>query len=130
MTNMTVEQRWSSLFHNTLQAGECVTPALAEEALALIRWASEKYRMYCAEQGYRVSPDLKGEYDCLCNALHGKVKGHDAAPADWPIDVLNRWEMQKPFHEALVPELSGSCWNSIHKQWKKQQAYSGEGADQ
>jgi hypothetical protein len=113
--NLKIGEKWSALFHHTLQAEKSVTPAVAEEALILIRWAFDKYQTYCADHKYEIPSDLVAKKDEICNALSRKAKGIEIAAGDWPVTALKKWESQQPFHEALGSRNLKSGWDSFFK---------------
>jgi len=126
---MTIGGKWSSLFHGTLQIKENVAPEVAEEALILIRWAYDKFETYCTDQGYSIAPELLAEKDKACAALAQRAMNLDLAVGNWPVQTFNRWEYQKPFHEALDPRELASDWAPFFRLAKKRYGYEicGEG---
>tara|TARA_Y100000031_G_scaffold90005_1_gene99069 strand:+ start:250 stop:618 length:369 start_codon:yes stop_codon:yes gene_type:complete len=110
---MNVSQKWSSLFHHTIQSEENLNPKKTEEALALIHWMFEEYQEYMKSNDFETDQDLIDEFKLVTTALKQKIRGAKKAEYLWPITIFDKWEDNKPFHSALGTENLKSDWNSI-----------------
>ncbi|MEI6809301.1 MAG: hypothetical protein WCN95_11325 [bacterium] len=110
---MTIGEKWSSLFHHTIQSESTLSPELAHDALVLVEWMVEQWRRELVAEGYEAPAGLESEIEAVCDALRWKSKNvQGTPPVGWPASTLYRWERNKPFHPSIGKLLSSS-WEAL-----------------
>ena len=125
---MTLQEKWSSLFHHVLNNPEKVSPRIAEEAYLLIGWMRTQWEYVQRAEGYCPRAALVQQATTVCEALQGRSRSGFSSES-WPSEIFEEWEYERPFHAVLEPYLQ-SNWESLYHLLRKTQddGVSGSGA--
>ena len=112
MPMLTIEEKWSALFHDGIESERQVDPETAGQALMLFSWMVAKYKRFNGANGYADDEELLREAEVVLAALEGRSRSTEPGQ-NWPFQILKRWHSRKPFHEALGREIRESSWGSF-----------------